>query len=211
MSHRMALTAPIDGLMAGYRDADPVDLRLVEAALACIARWGVAKTSLDDIARQAGVSRATVYRAFPGGKDRLLEQVLDHELGRFFHDVDAELAAAGDLAELLTRGITRALAEIAGHPALRTLVAHEPHLILPHFSFHRLGRFLAATTELCRPHLARHLPDDAVAPAAEWAARIVLTYSVNPTPLVDPAGPASVRHLVDTYLSPALARFQESR
>ena len=56
----------------------------------CIARWGVAKTTLDDIAREAGVSRATVYRTLPGGKDRLLAVVLDHEVGRFFHEVDAE-------------------------------------------------------------------------------------------------------------------------
>jgi AcrR family transcriptional regulator len=49
---------------------------LIDATLQCIARWGVAKTGLDDVAREAGVSRATVYRAFPGGKDALFNTVL---------------------------------------------------------------------------------------------------------------------------------------
>lgn len=205
----MVLTAPVDGLMAGYRQADELQCRLVAAAVACIARWGVGKTSLDDIAREAGVSRATVYRALPGGKDRLLAVVLGHEVGRFFHLVDAELAEACDLSELLTTGISQGLDLVADHPALRTLLAQEPELILPHFAFHRLDRLLAVTTELCRPHLARFLPGEAIRPTAEWAARLVLTYSVHPTPAVRPHDRASVRRLVDTYIIPAASRFQE--
>ncbi|MEA2588672.1 MAG: hypothetical protein QOH66_1599, partial [Actinomycetota bacterium] len=46
--------------------------RVIDAALRCIARWGIAKTTLDDIAREASCSRATIYRLFPGGKDALL-------------------------------------------------------------------------------------------------------------------------------------------
>jgi AraC-like DNA-binding protein len=45
----------------------PHRVRIIDATLACLARHGTAKTTVDDIARQAGVSRATVYRAFPGG------------------------------------------------------------------------------------------------------------------------------------------------
>ena len=206
----MALTSPVDGLMAGYRHADELQCRLVAAAVACIARWGVGKTSLDDIAREAGVSRATAYRALPGGKDRLLAVVLDHEVGRFFHVVDAELAEAGDLSELLTAGIARALDLVTDHPALRTLLAQEPELILPHFAFHRLSRLLDVTTELFRPHLARFLRDEAIRPTAEWAARLVITYTVHPAPALRPHDRAAVRRLVDTYMIPAASPFQET-
>lgn len=48
---------------------------VVDAALACIGRWGLAKTTLDDIAREAGISRATVYRRVPGGKAGLVALV----------------------------------------------------------------------------------------------------------------------------------------
>src|SRR6476660_8543910 len=38
--------------------------RLLQATLSCVERWGLEKTSLEDVARQAGLSRATVYRYF---------------------------------------------------------------------------------------------------------------------------------------------------
>jgi len=34
-------------------------------AVTCFARWGTTKTTLDDVAREAGVSRATLYASSP--------------------------------------------------------------------------------------------------------------------------------------------------
>ncbi len=56
------------------------DERIVDGALRCIARWGLAKTTVEDVAREAGCSRATLYRAFPGGKDAILAAVAAAEL-----------------------------------------------------------------------------------------------------------------------------------
>ena len=82
-------------------------------------------------------------------------------------------------------------------------------LILPHFAFHRMAGLFAVTVQLCRPHLARFLPEEAIRPTAEWAARLALTYSIHPVPAVRPHDPSSVRRLVDTYVMPALASPQE--
>ena len=50
---------------------DPAEVRVLDAAKLCCERWGLAKVTIDDIATEAGVSRATLYRLFPGGKDVL--------------------------------------------------------------------------------------------------------------------------------------------
>jgi len=181
----------------------------VDAALRCVERWGLAKTSIDDIARQAGVSRATVYRSFPGGKDRLVGTVLQHELGRLFHEADSEARSATDLEDLVCTGVGIAMRTLTGNAALAYLVRHEPEAILPHFAFHRLAPLLATVAELSRPHLGRFLPDDAVRPAAELLARVVLTYSFDPVPELDPSDPDSIRRFVRTYLLPALTTTQE--
>jgi AcrR family transcriptional regulator len=196
--------AVVDEWAAGYLAADAAERRLVDAALRCMARWGIRKTTLDDIAREAGVSRATVYRVFPGGKDRVVEVVFCHEAGRVFHAVDADLRSAETLEDLLVTGISAILRVAVGHEVLASVIRHEPELVLPHFAFHQLDRVLAFATTLCGPHLSRFMPDDDVRPAAELLARVVLTYGFRPATWVDPEDPASIRRLVRTYLVPAL-------
>ena len=58
--------------------------RVLDAAKRCCERWGIAKVTIDDIATEAGVSRATLYRMFPGGKDVLFEALRVRELEDFF-------------------------------------------------------------------------------------------------------------------------------
>src|SRR4051812_35705519 len=57
--------------------------RILDATVACIARHGVSHTTIDDIARAAGCGRATVYRAFAGGKDAVVVAAGARELERF--------------------------------------------------------------------------------------------------------------------------------
>jgi AcrR family transcriptional regulator len=49
---------------AGERDDNDTQLRILEAGVACIARFGNEKTSIQDVADEAGVSRGTIYRYF---------------------------------------------------------------------------------------------------------------------------------------------------
>jgi AcrR family transcriptional regulator len=65
-------------------DAQRNRVRILEVAKAAFARSG-ANTSLDDVARQAGVGAGTLYRHFPT-RDALLEAV--------YHSEVAKLAAA---------------------------------------------------------------------------------------------------------------------
>jgi AcrR family transcriptional regulator len=54
---------------------------ILEAALDQLALTGVRRTSTDDIARRAGINRATLYRRF-GSREELLSAVYLHEAGR---------------------------------------------------------------------------------------------------------------------------------
>ena len=83
-------------------------VRVVDAALACIARQGVARTTLDDVARAARCSRATVYRVFPGGKDAVLAPWSTPRSSRFFSALALRMGAATDLEDVLVAGMTEA-------------------------------------------------------------------------------------------------------
>src|ERR1700684_1433353 len=151
-------------------------VRLGGAALECIARQGIATTPLDDVARAAGCSRATVYRVFPGGKDGLLSAVVDTEVGRFFSALALRMGAASALEDVLVAGMTEAARCITGHPGLSYLLDHEPEVVLPHLTFSHMDRVLATSSSFTAPFLGRWLDHDEAKRVAEWGARIVLAH-----------------------------------
>ena len=179
--------------------------RIVDGALRCFARWGVAKTTLDDVAREAGYSRATVYRFFPGGKDGLLDAVASTEVTRALATIGARLEAADSLEDLVIGGMTTAARLIAAHKPLQYLLAYEPEVVLPRISFHEADAVLRTVSAFAAPYLSRYLaPDVDTHRAAEWLSRIVLSYVCSPSPAVDMQDEESVRRLVRAFVLPGL-------
>ena len=74
--------------------------RILAATLVSLARYGVGKTTLEDVAKEAGCARATVYRYF-GGKQQLLHTVIAHESERVLAAIDAAVAPGADLEDAL--------------------------------------------------------------------------------------------------------------
>lgn len=194
---------------------DAIEDRICDSMLACVARWGITKTTLEDVAREAGCGRATIYRTFQGGKGHVLRAVLAREAARFEVEVEAALAAVADpddLVEFLTAGVAAAATFLDRHEALGYLLAHEPDVVLPHVAFHRLAGLFALVGDFAVPHLARFVGDGEPAHrAAEWLARVVLTYVLNPPSspdghAVDLTDPVAARHLLSTYVVPGLTR-----
>src|SRR6478735_8167944 len=104
--------------------------RILDGALACVARVGVAKTTLDDVAKEAGCARATVYRAFPG-RQALLRAVLDREVATLGANVLDAAARADTLAGSVEAVVLTAAITFKTHPALGFIIAHEPELVAP--------------------------------------------------------------------------------
>jgi AcrR family transcriptional regulator len=170
-----------------------------------LARWGVARSSLDDIAKEAGCSRATVYRAFPGGKDTLLLAVVADEVDRFTAGLRSVLAGADTLEDLLVAGMTFAVRTLTGHDVLQLVLAHEPELVLPHVSFGGLDRFLAGASQLAAPPLRRFMDDELALRTGEWLTRLVLSHTLSPSSTADLTDPGSTRAFVRSYVLPGLA------
>lgn len=195
---------PIDGAEREQRD------RICRAALACVARWGLTKTTLEDVAREAGCGRATIYRTFAGGKREVMRAVLAHEVARFRAEVDAAIADAeqpDDIEDVVVAGVVAASRFLESHDALRYLLAHEPDVVLPWVGFHRIAVLFDLVGEFAAPHLGRFIADaEDARRAAEWLARVVLTYVLHPADGVRLADPAAARHLLSTFVIPGLTR-----
>jgi AcrR family transcriptional regulator len=174
--------------------------RVLEGAYACIARRGMAKTTVDDVAAASGVSRATIYRLFPGGKDELLRDTVGWEMDRFFLHLGEELGDAADFPEFLERALPLARKELLEHEVLQKVLETEPDRLTALITVQQ-DRVIGAIAAYFLPLLARDrerglIATDADLPVvAEYVARLSLSLIASPG-RHDLADPAEVRHLV---------------
>jgi AcrR family transcriptional regulator len=187
-------------MSAAGRSASSTRDRVVAATLVCIERWGLAKTSLEAVAQEAGVSRATVYRVFPGGRDEVISTTVTAEVDRFFTRVGAAVAAEPSLAAKLCTGLVFGHRAITEHRLLQQVLSTEPEALLEE---------LSATSEVVldaiRGYLAGLLADESLRPgvtageAADHLARLYLSY-LGSQGRWDLTDEAAVNRLVRTQL-----------
>jgi AcrR family transcriptional regulator len=99
--------------------------RLIDAAEACFSRFGVSKTTLEDIASEAGVSRATVYRYFDGGRDEIILAVVLREAREFLGALQRRVQREADLDDAIVEGIMYTIASVRKNEHLALLFAPE--------------------------------------------------------------------------------------
>lgn len=98
--------------------------RLVDAAEVCFQRFGVMKTTIEDVAKIAQVSRATVYRYF-AGRDELILGVLLREGNRFLERLSHRIADEPDLSQAIVEGVLYTIRAIQSDENLALLFAPE--------------------------------------------------------------------------------------
>ncbi|MFA5884703.1 MAG: helix-turn-helix domain-containing protein [Acidimicrobiia bacterium] len=186
-------------------DAAPVSdatARAVTATLACIARSGLAKLTVDDVAREAGASRATIYRAFPS-RQALVAAAVASEADRICGAIADAVAAAVDLDDVVAQVVLVGTRELSACAALRFVAEHEADLLYPHLEFAGGDRLYAEVGRRLAPAFAGRCAEPER--AAEWVARFALSLHWAPVPLVDPTDAAAVRRVVATYVTPGIA------
>jgi AcrR family transcriptional regulator len=161
--------------------ADDLRQRLIDAAYACVARWGLAKTTVEDVAREAGVSRATVYRAFPGGRDELLDATVAWATLDFFLRLYEQVRDAESLEEVMERGVRFAHRNVEEHEVLQRVMQTEPEKLLPPLTVES-NRVRAAIADFLVPFLEARGLAAGVEPAAaaDFLARMALSYIAAP-------------------------------
>lgn len=162
-------------------DAEVQRDRVLAAVVACAGRVGLARTTVDEVAREAGVSRASIYRWFPGGRDQLIDEGVTWEVGRFLGRLSEAVAGEPDLRSRLVRALAFGHRAIAEHAVLQRLLATEPGGLLP-----QLQQTAPLVLALLREELARQVAAEprlrpGVDPeeAGDWLARMVLSFLVE--------------------------------
>jgi AcrR family transcriptional regulator len=178
-------TAAVCRTLPAMGEGDTRRERVLEGALACVGRFGLAKTTVDDVARESGVSRATIYRYFPRGREQLIAEVVSWEMGRFFRRLGEAVAEAADLAGLVEDALVFAHQALAEHKVYQKVLTTEPERLLPLITV-EADRLLPLIAGFLVPYVQRDRDAGRLRPstdphrAADYVARMFLSLVATP-------------------------------
>jgi AcrR family transcriptional regulator len=177
--------------------------RLIDAATRCIARMGVPKTTLSDVAAEVGVTRQTVYRYFPNLTD-LLTAVAETGAADFVARMEAHLASAETPLEVFTESVLFSLREIPKDPRIGILLEADDQSLFGHGVTSAVGVELGSRIlrHLSLDWSAFGIGDDELDDLAELMMRLMVSFLQHPP--ATPRSPDELRAFVGRWLEPAL-------
>ncbi|MGW0162521.1 TetR/AcrR family transcriptional regulator [Mycobacterium sp. NPDC003323] len=171
--------------------------RILDAAEDLFTRHDAAAVGMNEIARAAGCSRATLYRYFEN-RDVLYTAYVHRETHRLFAEIGEHLTAVPDGHERLVQGALLALRRVRQTPALASWFAT---------SARPIGGEMAERSEVIRALAEGFLVsmgDDrpGVTLRARWLVRVLISLLQFPG-----ADDADERAMLETFVAPTVGRF----
>jgi AcrR family transcriptional regulator len=104
--------------------------RILDAAEELFATHGFAKTSVDEIAARAGVSKGLVYDHYPS-KEALLGVIWERLVAAWTEAVRSSKYPEGSTAEAIGELLHVSLGYVRDNPLLRRIIAQDPGALIP--------------------------------------------------------------------------------
>ncbi|MBF6465728.1 TetR/AcrR family transcriptional regulator [Nocardia beijingensis] len=99
--------------------------RILDAALVLFEQVGVKKTTIEEVARKAGVDRVTVYRHV-GGRDDLVQAVISREVAAVLAEITEIAERHDDLGELVADIFVTVITRWRTNPLVERMLTLEP-------------------------------------------------------------------------------------
>jgi AcrR family transcriptional regulator len=178
--------------------------QIVEAANRCFHRFGLRRTTVEDVAREARVSRGSVYRYFKD-KDSLVQTVMVRNAAVFFEEVRRKLDAQPTFEDKLAEAAVLAIGYRRTDPVYAGLAATEPETLAILLTT-QSEQFMRMSTDFLLPYIAQakragELRKELNDPrAAEWCVRIIMSLITTSSLVIDVNEPAQIRRFVRDHL-----------
>lgn len=155
--------------------------RILDAAFGCAGRVGLGRLTMSDVAREARLSRQTVYRYFSSKHDLFMALVIREEQ-TLLERVRVAIEPHRELRPAVEAAFRTILRAMRAHPLLDRVMATEPQELLPYLTveadpiremgIRMMEEVFATRSEHVSPVLAHR--------AAELCSRIVRSYAIEP-------------------------------
>lgn len=193
---------------------DAVTGRILDGALKQFELFGLKRSTVDDVAKRAGLGRMTVYRRFPR-KDDLVEAVVLREARRMAERVNAAAESLPTVEKRAVESFVTMVREVRRNPLLQRLLTTEPETALPYVTVH--GAPVIAMGSAFIAEQIRHEEEQGASPLidprglAEILARLAHSILLTPgggLPLDDDR---QTREFARRYLVPLISSPTRSR
>jgi AcrR family transcriptional regulator len=174
---------------------------IVESAFICFGRQGLDKATIVDIAKQAGVSRSTVYEYF-SDKGAIVEACAEHASERFYREMSRAMEKGSSLEDKLSRAavfVTQARRVLASEKyfdedATSLLLTKDAAVLL-----RECVEFFAPYLSAAR--LTGEVRKDLdIEAAGEWFARMLFSLFSTPSSTLDMDDPEVVAGFVRAHV-----------
>ncbi len=130
------------------------EAKIVDAAIRCFQRYGPQRTSMNDIAEEAGISRRTLYRIFDD-RSALIEELLHRRLAEIGRRVEDQLRTYDDIGEALVEGSLFSVGVAEADELFSQVVSHEHNRSVERFLLRGNAALNAALVQAWSPVLER--------------------------------------------------------
>ena len=185
-------------------DSDFAREQILDAAWRCYQQNTVQKTRMDHIAREAKVSRTTVYRYFQS-RDEVLAGVVLRTLHELVDLIGKRVADTTSFAEYLVESLATAMELVPETPVYVALLK-EATVVMSHAYIGSPEVFTVMCGQF-RPHFEAAQAAGEVRAGIEfeqfmdWVIHVVAAYVMTPSPLAREVG---IRSMLWRFLVPAL-------
>ena len=178
---------------------------ILDAAERVFSQYGVRRANVEDVARAAGVSRSTLYRAYPT-KEALVQAVLDRETTEFFDQLEA-FASGMSPREAVVECFVAGIALTREIPLMARLAESEPEILTGAGGEANTSVVIGSADRVARTlrRSGATMPDHELHEVAELMLRLSYTYMLNPHGTVDMTDPVQVRKFAERYLAPLVS------
>lgn len=192
---------------AADADTGATRARILDAALALFLGFGIRRTTIDEVARRAGLGRATVYRAF-ADKNALVQAVVIRECALAIRNIGRRLQPVDDPGQRFIEAFVLTVQGARNHPLVQRLFATEAEWLLPYFTVHG-GPVLELARTFAAGHLrilqaAGHFPGLDADDAAELCIRLFHSLVLTPGSRVSAQDEQGLRRYARDFLLPLL-------
>ena len=176
---------------------------IIDAAVKCFEQYGPQRTSMDDIAEAAGISRKTLYRVFDD-RPKLIQSILEQRFVKVAKKIQNRIAKAKTFEEALLEGCVVAVSAAQKDKLTHEIVHKATDHTLEQFLLRGNERVDKANQDIWFTAIAEGRQQGEVKPNLTDDRIIEIIKSINALLLMRDDSPAKQRAFLKDVLLPAI-------